>query len=128
MEIHIKTIPHDKQRYETVGDYFYDDEDVLQIRVSSMNNKKFEVLVALHELAEQFITECNGIQEQEIMDFDIAFEKAREMGLRKPDEEPGFYETAPYRLAHSFATSLELGVCAMTGISWNEYEHAVNSL
>ena len=34
MNITIKTIAHDKQRYDTVGDWWFDDEGDLQIRVS----------------------------------------------------------------------------------------------
>lgn len=128
MEIHIKTMPHSAQAYETVGNYWYDQDGVLQIRVSDMKNKRFEVLVAIHELVEQFITECNGIAEQDITDFDLAFESARKLGLRMPTEEPGFAESAPYRLAHSFATGIELAICGMTGINWTDYDNTVNSL
>lgn len=128
MEIHIKTIDHSLQKYETVGNYWYDDDEILQIRVSNMNSRRFETLVAIHELIEQFITECNGISEEEITNFDIAFESARKLGLRTETEEPGFAETAPYRLAHSFSTGVELAICGMTGINWSEYDNAVNSL
>ena len=40
MKINIRTIPHDKQRYETCGDYWTDSEGRIKIVVS--DNQKFE--------------------------------------------------------------------------------------
>ncbi len=41
MDIHIKTVPHKEQRYNTVGDYWIEDR-VIQIRVSEMGNEDYE--------------------------------------------------------------------------------------
>lgn len=128
MEIHIKTIPHKDQRYDTCGDYWMDENGILQIRVSDMGNDKYAALVAIHELVEQQLTEWKGISEQEITDFDIAFESARKLGLRRENEEPGFNNDAPYLLEHTLATGVEMMMCAHAGIKWNDYDHAVNSL
>lgn len=128
MEIHIKTIAHEKQRYETVGDYWYDDEGILQVRISDMGDKFYETMVAIHEIIEEALTLRRGLTEPEIKVFDEAFEKARTLGLKRDDEEPGFSNDAPYLIEHTFATSVEMGMCAMAKISWNDYDHTVNSL
>lgn len=128
MEIRIKTIPHSDQRYPTCGDYWYDSEGVLQIRVSDLGDEMFESMIAIHELIEERLTKRRGLTEPEIMEFDLAFEKARALGLRKDDEEPGFAENCPYRNEHSLATACEMLICAQAGISWNEYSYQVNQL
>ena len=65
MRIVIETIPHDKHRYETVGDYWYDDMGTLQVRVSDMGNEFYEKMVVIHELIEEALTKQKGISEQE---------------------------------------------------------------
>ena len=127
-EINIKVIPHDHQRYETVGDYWYDSEGILQIRVSDVGDEMYHKLVVIHELVEEAITKHNGISEQQIMDFDLYYEARRKQGFVPEDSEAGFDTNAPYRLAHSFATGVELGICAMANIDWNEYDKKLNSL
>lgn len=125
MKILIETIPHFEQRYETVGDYMYLEDGTLYITVSDMRDDKYHALVAIHELIEAKLTEWKGVKEQEITDFDVAFEAKREEGNI---DEPGFDEKAPYLFEHTFATSVELGMCAMAGISWTAYEKVINSL
>jgi hypothetical protein len=128
MEIHIKTIPHNNQRYETVGDYFYDDLGVLQVRISDMGNTFYETLVAIHELTEELLTKHRGLTEQEIMDFDLYFEKKREMGMIDDVSEAGFSNEAPYLREHSLATAIEMQIVAMAGESWTDYDNTVSLL
>src|ERR1700730_8034346 len=47
----IETVPHQKQRYETVGDWQWDG-DTLKISVSDLGNWKYEMAIAYHELRE----------------------------------------------------------------------------
>lgn len=127
-EIHIKVIPHSEHRYETVGDYFYDKEGVLQVRVSDMGNELYEKMVIIHELVEEALTKHKGITEQQITDFDLYFEKRREQGLIPNEAEPGFDENAPYRNEHTLATSIEMMMCANAGVDWLEYDRTVLNL
>lgn len=125
MEIHIKTIPHSEQKYATVGDYETDENGVLQIRVSEMGDFFYNGMVAAHELIEWLLCKKAGITEQEITNFDLKFESERTEGNL---DEPGFSPNAPYIKQHSFATSVELGMCAMAGVDFMEYDKKVNSL
>ena len=125
MKIVIKAIPHDKQRYDTVGDYWVDGDGTRQIRVSQMVDPRYELLVALHELIEQELCLQRGISEEEITAFDKAFEAARN---EWDNEEPGDNEKAPYRKEHFFATSIERLLAAEFGVDWAEYDDAVMSL
>src|SRR5580704_2235619 len=94
LNIDIKTIPHNKQKYETVGDYWAR-HGRQSVRVSDMKNAKYELLVAIHELIEQALVADRGITEEAINEFDIRFEEERKLGLHTIDEEPGFDPYAP---------------------------------
>lgn len=128
IHINIKSIPQEKQRYETVGDYWYDDDGVLQVRVTEMGNTMYETLVIIHELTEELLTKHRGLTEQEIMDFDLYYEKRREQGLVPELSEPGFSNEAPYLREHTLATAIEMQIAAMAGISWTDYDRTINEL
>lgn len=131
MRIVIQTIKHENQRYPTVGDYQYvndDDHKSLLITVSDMGNKKYEWLVAIHEMIEQMLTEVAGITEEEITNFDLYYEKRREQGLVEEFSEPGFDANAPYKVQHQIATAIEMNLAALMGVDWVEYDRTVNAL
>ena len=101
MKINIETIPHKDQNYETVGNYWIDEDGTWQIRVSDMKNWKYELLVAIHEIVEYALCLEKGIKEDDITAFDIAFEAKREDGNC---DEPGDDPKSPYQNEHLIAT------------------------
>ena len=53
MEIYFKTIPEEEQRYETTGDWWIDENGVLQIRCSDyITDEKRQFLIFIHEVVE----------------------------------------------------------------------------
>jgi len=128
MEIHIKTIDNSFQRFPTVGDYYYDSEGILQIRVSKMGDRRMEMLVVIHELIEEFLTKEKGIKEEDILAFDEYYERRRTLGLVDELSEPGFSSEAPYRNEHAISTGVELIIAGILGVDWNRYEEVINSL
>jgi hypothetical protein len=126
MTIHIETIPHEQQRYPTVGDYWEDDGGVEQVRVSRLSDWRYEALVAVHELVELLLAKHRSIQEEKISEFDIQFERDRELGrvLGEPGDDP----RAPYRREHFFATNVERLLAAELDVDWRVYEALVDSL
>lgn len=129
MKIIIETIPHNEHRYETVGDYWIDENGDMQVRVSQMGNEMYEAMVMIHELTEFFLIRHKGTPtEEEVMAFDKAFEVKRELGEVGEMDEPGFAEDSPYRQEHTIATSVEMAICAIAGLSWSEYDKTVMSL
>lgn len=125
MNILITTIPHDKQRYPTVGDWEWFGPDQLNIRVSDMGNWKYEVLVALHEAIEVLLCKDRDIKQLDVDEFDIEYEKNKTEG---DTSEPGDHPDAPYKNEHFFATSIERLMAAELGVDWGEYEKTINSL
>lgn len=129
MEIHIKTIPNDKMRIlGGVGDYWYDDDGVLQIRVVELGDEFMEKSIAAHELIEEALTKKRGLLEPEIQAFDEYYEQRIKMGLVSQDIEPGHDPNCPYKNEHCFAESVEMGMFALAGLSWTEYENKINSI
>lgn len=126
MMIDIRVIPHKEQRYETIGDWWFNkDNSKLSIRVSNLNNEDYENLIALHEQVEALLCLKRNIDEKKITAFDIKFEKHREFGNT---DEPGDDPKAPYRKEHFFATSIERLMAAELNIDWRKYEEAVYAL
>jgi hypothetical protein len=118
MKIEIKTIPHEKQRYETVGDWQILPDGSLKIAVSEMGNDDYAFLVAIHEAIEVWLCKKRGITTEQVDTFDIVFEQNR---ADDDDSEPGDHPDAPYRKEHFFATSIERLLAAELGVDWETY-------
>jgi hypothetical protein len=125
MRIKIITIPHEHQRYPTVGDWVYGPGEHLTIYISDMDNWKYEFLVAFHELAEVMLCKDRGITQEQVDDFDKEYEARREEG---DISEPGDSPLAPYTNEHKFATKLEQLMAQELGVDWREYDKTVSSL
>jgi hypothetical protein len=119
MNITIQTIPHDQQRYPTVGDWVWVDDNNLQIRVSHLGDRRYEALVAVHELVEALLCREHGITTEAADAFDKAFEG---------DGEPGAAADCPYHLEHFHATVIEMTLARSLGVDWDEYDNAVSAL
>lgn len=120
IDITIKTIPHHLHRYDTVADWEFDQKSGwLTIRVSDMNNWRYEMLVAVHELVEALLCAHGGITQEVVDKFDFAY---------KGDGEPGDDPNCPYSGPHSIATGIERILAACMGISWSKYEDALDAL
>jgi hypothetical protein len=109
MKITINNIPHSKQRYETLGDYWIDKEGVLHIVVSEFVDEDSSFVVGIHELIESWLCKKRGISFDGITQFDIDF---------KGEGEPGDDPKSPYLKEHKFATKIEKMVCKELGIKW----------
>ncbi len=135
LDIHLKTIPHNKQRYETCGDWTVKDNELSKIIVSDIENSDYEFLIAVHELIEAYLCVKNGVKQAIVDEFDTEYESARESGLNakcgcKPtsDSEPGDDKHAPYRQYHQFATHIEKKLAKKLGVNWKSYEYKVLEL
>ena len=120
MDITIKTIPSAEQRYRTLGDYWVDTDGNLQIRITKLNDWKWEFLIALHELVEYALVKDRGISLSAIDDFDKKFEE----GLSDDnEEEPGESADAPYKMEHLFADSIEKQMAFAMNLDWYNYHY-----
>lgn len=128
MKITIETIPHGAQRYPTVGDWTFDADGSLTIKVSKLSDWRYEMLVAVHELVEVLLCKQRGITQEMVDKFDIEFETCRHLDQCGEYDEPGDEPGAPYHKEHVFATNIEALLAAELGVEWNDYEKEVESL
>lgn len=120
LDIRIKTIPHSKHRYETVGDWTWIGKGLL-IEVSNLKDWRKEFLIGVHELVETMLCLDRGISQRDVDRFDIQYERDREKGLHSEDAEQGDDPAAPYRKEHFFATNIERQLALELRVDWSEY-------
>jgi len=125
MKIIIETIPHENQRYTTVGDWFTDKDGNLVIRCSALSDPRREALVKIHELVEVLACGFDGVSQEAVDKFDMDFEAKR---LEGNDDEPGDSPDAPYRKQHCLATGIERILAAAWGVDWKAYEEELCDL
>jgi hypothetical protein len=124
----IDIIPHELQRYDTVGDWGYHyDNGTLTVRASKLPNdpdNEKALAVACHELFEALLCRSKGITQEQVDKFDKNWNEkySNELG------EPGDDGTAPYHREHCFATSAERLLIAAMGIPWVDYEDSIETL
>lgn len=114
----IQIIDHAQQRYDTVGDWFFE-KDILHIRVSELPNdpnSSMALAIAFHEFCEVILCNEKGISQKDVDKFDMDWTGLEDFS------EPGDDPDAPYHLEHSFATSCERMLIAALGIPWANYE------
>ena len=147
MNIDVRIEPHERQTYETCGDYWWQfvrgldgvDLETLEVRVSALGDWRMETLVAVHEIVEAAILKHHGIPEPAVTAFDIEFEAARAGTVKAgrfrfrgrwhdQNAEPGDSPEAPYRQEHCFATAVERMLAAALDIRWADYEDRVLAL
>lgn len=117
----MKSIKQSEQRYETLGDWWDDENGCTQIRVTHLKNPDSEFLVALHELVEQYLCKKRGITDEAVTAHDVMFEKERSEGKHGSMDEPGDDIRAPYRKEHCTSEIVERIVANELGISWKDH-------
>lgn len=118
LNIDVKTIPHNEQRYDTVGDWF-DRDGTCHFRISDCKNRKYEWMIAIHEMVERMLCEVNGVSQESVDAFDVSYTQ---------DSDPGDATRSPYRTEHCYATAVERMLCAAMGLSWKEYDTFLEGL
>jgi hypothetical protein len=134
VKIDFRVIAHKRQRYETVGDW-YRAGGAMQFRASRMSDRRYAVLVFVHELVEWLLCREAGVKARDVDRFDMAYETARERPVHfcAPCgcdfyEEPGDDPHAPYHAQHVVASAVERTVAKAMGVDWDKYNDEVESL
>ncbi|SRR5229473_188058 len=114
MNVKMLVIDHRDQRYDTVGDWFFDptEPDTLLIFISKCSDWRFEQCVFIHELTEAVLCKARGITAKQVDDWDF---KHEETGA-------DFCITgAPYEQEHYTACIPELFLGKELGINYDKY-------
>ena len=115
-EISIKIIPHDDQSYPTYGNYWVDENGVLQVRISEFDDPDVAFRTMIHELAEAHRCAKRGLDFREIDEFDLA---------HLDSDDPGLLKCAPYHTEHMQSDQLERLLCVQDGVKWEDHYNAV---
>lgn len=114
-----------QMRYSTVGDYYLKEDGTLKFEIVDTGSSFFNKMILIHEMIEQSLCEFRGLPNDTIDKFDFQFELDRKNGNI---DEPGFDPDAPYNKEHTLATSVEMMMCALSGVSWKEYGDRIDSI
>ncbi len=121
-KIEMQVIPHQEQRYDTLGDY-WEDAEGWHFRVSDMGDWRYNFSVLLHEFIEYAIMKHKGITEEEVLAFDLSV---------KPDspyvDDPGFDPAAPYHEEHVYADCMERLIAPKLGMNFMDPWKAASTL
>jgi len=122
----IKTIPHDQQRYPTVGDWIWNPETGdLKVLVSDTGDWREVMAVGVHEVVEALCCVQDGVNPLRVDSFDIDYEAHRKEG---DDSEPGDDPIAPYYEQHQTATNIERILTTALGLHWDSYNEHLGEL
>jgi hypothetical protein len=120
-DIRISVIPHDKQRYDTAGDWRTYDHGDWVIGVSDLGDPRYNLLIAVHELVEMVLCLNRGISQEAVDQFDMNYS-----GMHADD--PGDDPAAPYHKEHMAATAIERLMAVMLDVNWAKYQSRFNDL
>ena len=113
----------------TIGDWWYDFDGTLQVRVSEFDDPRHTMVLAMHELFEALAAWANKYTEEEVTKFDLWFEKeSGKVDFPKTLDEPGMHPECPYNQEHQYATAIEMILLTYFGANWWEYDEAIRKM
>ena len=130
-EVWIKIVLHKEQRYNTVGDWFFDRNfpKTLIVKVSETGNWKWNMCIALHELAEAIACTTDGVTQEQVDEFDKNWKP--NFGFEEPGEDP----QSPYFNQHAKAFTIEktlffgmIDDATLDNSEWEAYEAKLEEL
>lgn len=122
MQVRIFVIPHNQQRYDTIGDWWYSTdatgEEWLDIRVSrEIIGWRSQMAVATHELVEALLCKGRNIDQHQVDEWDLA---------HRDVEDPGSIFNAPYHKEHMEAQTIEQRLVHELAMNWSEHNDFVS--
>ena len=106
------------------GDWFFDEDGDLQVRVSKMSNWRRETILALHEVCEAVLCKHNGVLQEQVDRYDAEYMKRSPETFMNAGDSP----QAPYAREHGFASSVERLMATEMDTNWSDYEHELESI
>ena len=118
-DIDIKFIPHNEQRYNTLGDY-YESKHALHFRITQFpDHPEYSYAILFHELLEKFRNDQLGIKDADVDKFDIDHPEL---------DDPGWSKDAPYFKTHCEGDLIERLFIVLSGANWVDYEAKVMNI
>lgn len=122
--IKVTFIEHDKQRYETCGDWqLVEDSSALEINITDVGDPRMNFTLLMHELNEALVylfkRNFSESAVKAVDEFDLRY---------SIDNEPGGDPLAPYYAEHMYAMECEHNVAAQLMLDWNRYTETLGAL
>lgn len=116
--ITIKFIPHSEQRLAAIGDWYFDADGNLEVRVSDCGDWRYNFLFARHEMDEAILCKNAGIT-TEMVDED-------QLNAKDTDDPDSFsgYPSARLQNQHNDALAFEWQMSRLLGVDWLSYGEA----
>jgi hypothetical protein len=114
----LEVIPHEQQRLDALGDWFFTQEGNLTVRVSDLGDWRYNFLVLRHEMDEAILCMHNGIT-TEMVDED----QAKLLPTDDPDSYSGF-PGARLQNQHNDALAAEWQMSRLLSVNWESYGKA----
>jgi hypothetical protein len=108
----IEIIPLEDMYMGYYGDYFYDKDGTLQMRIADYPNEIQNIGTILHELLEVWKLKVKGVSVRAVEKFDD------EHSLH---DDPGCLAEAPYHIEHMESIKHERLLCKSMGFDWHTY-------
>jgi hypothetical protein len=104
-------------RYETFGDY--DDEGKIELYEGMTDLQR--LATGVHELIERVLLHLQGVTAEMVDEWDF--------GGTGGESDPNMYNKDPrYKAAHRYAQAVERRIVTTAGLSWEEYNKALDDL
>jgi hypothetical protein len=107
----VRFVPHNKQRYDTLGDYQEKDGSII-FTITDTGDWKKNSLLAIHEIFEKILNKHMGITDKQVDEWDFNFK----------GDEPGDDPNCIYYSQHKFATMIEMLMAKQLEVNWKKYE------
>lgn len=124
MRITLETIPHEQQRLGALGDWFFEPNGDLVVRVSECGHWSYNLLALFHEMYEAVLCKHAGIT-TEMVDEDQLTQRDRE---RDDPESFSGYPGARLQNQHNDALAAEWVLSRLLGVDWQEYGAAFDKM
>lgn len=122
MKITLEVIPHEQQRLGAIGDWWFEENGDLQVRVSDLGDVRYNFLVLRHEMDEAFLCARAGIT-TEMVDED----QKNAADTDDPDSFSG-YPGARLQNQHNDALAAEWIMARLLGVDWKAYGEAAEKV
>lgn len=122
-KIEMEVIPHQEQRYDTLGDYWVTEDGTWHFRVSDLGDWRYNFSVLLHEFIEVALLTHKGVTEPEVLAFDLSVPEDSPYA-----NDPGFDPKSPYHAEHVYADCMERLIAPHLGMSFTDPWKAAENL
>jgi hypothetical protein len=117
----LETDAIETHRYKSIDDWWNPREWCGEVHFKTVTadtgNRKYNFLVLIHALIEQYLCFEKGITDEKVCEWDMTHTHC---------DDPGSHEEAPYHDEHQIAEAVERMLSEKLGVDWDTYGKAID--